>query len=45
MVTLTLPPDTVRFYDDGPDWPRTPDQQQAEFAYREAFLADLHVGM
>lgn len=36
---MRLPPDHIRFYDDGPDWPCSPEQQQAELAYREAFLA------
>ena len=33
-----LPEDLVRFYQDGPDWPQTPEQQDAERAYRDAFL-------
>jgi len=33
-----LPEDLVRFYEDGPTWPQTPEQQQAERAYRDAFL-------
>jgi AAA domain len=36
---LNVPDGHVRFYEDGPDWPRTPVQQAAERAYREAFLA------
>ncbi|HAN99115.1 MAG TPA: hypothetical protein DCQ98_17535 [Planctomycetaceae bacterium] len=28
----------VRLYDDGPDWPLTPERQAAERAYRDAFL-------
>lgn len=33
-----LPDEFVRFYDDGPDWPNTDERQQAERAYRDAFL-------
>jgi putative DNA primase/helicase len=33
-----LPEHLVRFYQDGPDWPQTPEQQDAERAYRDAFL-------
>ena len=33
----SLPPAHVRFYEDGPDWPKTPMQIAAEKAYREAF--------
>jgi hypothetical protein len=36
---ITLPEGHVRFYEDGPWWPQTPEQQAAERAYREAFLA------
>ncbi len=34
-----LPPNTVRFYEDGPDWPTTPERTEAELAYRESFVA------
>jgi hypothetical protein len=37
MATLTLPADTVRFYNDGPDFPTTPLLMEAERAYRAAF--------
>ena len=37
--TIALPPDTVRFYNDGPDWPTTPLLLDAERAYRSAFVA------
>lgn len=37
MLTLALPADTVRFYNDGPEFPTTPLLQEAERAYREAF--------
>jgi hypothetical protein len=37
MSTLTLPGETVQFYNDGPDWPTTPLLQEAERAYREAY--------
>ena len=33
-----LPPNTVGFYNDGPDWPTTPVLMEAERAYRDAFL-------
>ena len=33
-----VPPNHVRFYDDGPDCPQSPERQAAEQAYREAFL-------
>ena len=36
-----LPDSLVRFYDDGPDWPRTPERQDAERAYRDAFLQSV----
>ncbi|MCA9208139.1 MAG: AAA family ATPase, partial [Planctomycetales bacterium] len=39
MPALALPPDTVRFYNDGPDWPTTPGLQAAERAYRHTFVA------
>ena len=35
---LNLPEHLVRFYQDGPDWPQTPEQQDAERAYRDTFL-------
>ncbi|HMO94387.1 MAG TPA: AAA family ATPase [Pirellulaceae bacterium] len=35
---MNLPDDLVPFYDDGPDWPTTDERQQAERAYRDAFL-------
>ena len=35
---LNLPDDLVPFYDDGPDWPTTDEREQAERAYRDAFL-------
>jgi hypothetical protein len=35
---IHLPAGRVRFYEDGPWWPKTPTQQAAEAAYREAFL-------
>jgi len=38
QVTDHIPPHD-RFYNDGPDFPTTPLLQQAEQAYREAFLA------
>ena len=34
-----VPPNHTRFYADGPDWPQSPEQQAAERAYRDAFLA------
>jgi len=37
--TMALPPDTVRFYNDGPDWPTSPLLMDAERAYRSAFVA------
>ena len=37
MTTITLPPDTVQFYDDGPGVPDTPLLREAEKAYRSAF--------
>lgn len=37
-MTLALPPDTVQFYNDGPDFPKTPLQMEAERAYRAGFL-------
>jgi putative DNA primase/helicase len=39
MATLFLPADTVRFYNDGPEAPQTPELQLAEWHYRQAFLA------
>lgn len=33
-----LPDSLVTQYDDGPDWPRTPERQKAERVYRDAFL-------
>lgn len=33
-----LPDSLVPFYDDGPDWPTTSERQEAERAYRDAFL-------
>lgn len=39
MATLALPADTVRFYNDGPEHPRTGPQQVAEWHYRSAFHA------
>lgn len=33
-----IPDNLVPFYDDGPDWPQTPEQQAAERAYRDSFL-------
>lgn len=35
---ITTPAGHVRFYEDGPWFPKTPTQQAAEHAYREAFL-------
>jgi hypothetical protein len=37
MTTITLPADTVRFYNDGPSVPNTPLLLEAEQAYRTAF--------
>lgn len=37
MPTLALPADTVRYYNDGPDFPSTPLLMEAERAYRAAF--------
>ena len=37
MITITLPADTVRFYNDGPEFPGTPLLLEAEHAYRIAF--------
>jgi hypothetical protein len=37
MATLALPADTVRFYNDGPDFPSSPLLLDAERAYRQAF--------
>ena len=37
MNQLALPADTVRFYNDGPDFPTTPLLQEAERAYRQGF--------
>ena len=37
MTTITLPADTVRFYNDGPGVPDTPLLLEAEQAYRTAF--------
>lgn len=37
MTTITLPADTVRFYNDGPVVPDTPLLLEAEHAYRNAF--------
>jgi hypothetical protein len=39
MATLFLPANTVRFYNDGPEAPQTPELQLAEWHYRQAFLA------
>lgn len=46
MVALALPADTVRFYNDGPDFPTTPLLQEAERAYRDGFrcVANLAPG-
>ncbi len=46
MVTLALPADTVRFYNDGPDFPTTPLLTEAERAYRDGFrcVANLAPG-
>ncbi len=38
MVLLTLPSDTVRLYNDGPEPPQTPELQLAEWTYRNAFV-------
>ena len=35
---IHVPDGHVRFYDDDHWWPRTPTQQAAEKAYREAFM-------
>ena len=35
---MNLPADHVRFYQDGVEWPDTPEKQAAERAYRKAFL-------
>jgi len=37
MSTFNLPANTVRFYNDGPDFPATPLLLEAEQAYRQAF--------
>ncbi|MFN6025915.1 MAG: hypothetical protein ACK49E_17305, partial [Planctomyces sp.] len=37
MTTITLPTDTVQFYNDGPGVPDTPLLLEAEKAYRTAF--------
>jgi len=39
---IHVPEGHVRFYEDGPWWPRTPTQQAAEQAYREAFMSAAH---
>lgn len=38
-MTYALPPDTVQFYNDGPDFPKMPLQMEAERACRAGFLA------
>jgi hypothetical protein len=43
MPTLTLPADTVRFYNDGPDFSSTPLLMEAERAYRSAFVEAANV--
>jgi hypothetical protein len=35
MATLFLPANTVRFYNDGPEAPQTPELQLAEWHYRQ----------
>ena len=37
MTTITLPADSVRFYNDGPGFPDSPLLLEAEKAYRTAF--------
>ena len=43
MVALALPADTVRFYNDGPDFPTTPLLVEAERAYRDGFRCIAHL--
>lgn len=39
---MTSPDPLVPFYDDGPDMPTTTERQEAERAYRDAFLKSTH---